>query len=107
MTHGRIVKLAIKPLQVVSSYDKVMEISTTSLLNTVEEEAVMDIEVMEDMYVAKVFAQEGQQLHVGSPVALLCDNEKDIEHVQGIKVRCICVRYLICAVLAYRPCPFI
>ncbi len=87
MTHGRIVKFAITPHQLVSSYDKVMEISTTSLLNTVEEESVMDIEVMEDMYVAKVFAQLGQQLHVGSPVALLCDNEKDIIAAQGIEVR--------------------
>jgi hypothetical protein len=86
MTHGKILKMWLSPQQVVGSYDKIMEVSTATLLDTSSEAAVMEIEVMEDMHVAAVFAKEGQQLEVGRPVALLCDHPADITEAQSIKV---------------------
>ena len=46
----------------------------------------MDIEIIEDMYVAKLFAVEGARLKVGQPIALLCDNESDICAAQETEV---------------------
>lgn len=93
MSHGTIVNMTLQPKQIVSSYDKIMEVSTHSLLNTSEEQSTMDIEVMEDMFVAKVMVKSGQQMKVGTPIALLCDNEEDIEKAENWEVK-LSTKYL-------------
>lgn len=86
MNHGKLIKLNLKENQSVSSYEKIMEVSTSSLLNTSVEESVMEIEIMEDMFVASLCAAEGQELAVGCPIAVLCDNAADIAKVQSMQV---------------------
>ena len=93
MTEGVISKLNIKPGQVVASHDAVMEVSTSSLLNTSDEKSVMDIEIIEDMHVAVVFGKVNDVLKVGSPVALLCDSAYDIAMATNLKVRYVAYYY--------------
>lgn len=69
-----------------TSHDIVFEVSTDTLLNTSQEKSVMDIEVIEDMFVAQVLAKSGSLLAVGQPVALLCDSLDDFTEAQNIKV---------------------
>lgn len=86
MTHGMVHNFTLKVGQAVNSYDKVMDVSTKSLLNTSDELALMEIEVMEDMFAAKIMASSGDQLPVGAPLAILCDNEGDIKKAQDYMV---------------------
>lgn len=87
MKAGTISKLNLKHMQQLTSHDVVFEVSTSTLLNTTEESVVMDIEVIEDMYVAKVVVEDGSTVKVGQPVALLCDNLADISIAKDIEVK--------------------
>lgn len=87
MKDGTIRKLKLKPTQQLNSHDVVFELYTRTLLNTSEESTVMDIEIIEDMYVAKVIAQDGATIKIGQAIALLCDDLNDIAKAQEIHVR--------------------
>lgn len=86
MTKGKINNLFLKELQAVTSHDVVFEVATDTLLNTSIEQSIMDIEIIEDMIVARVFAQAGSVLPVGRPIALLCDGPEDVEEARNVKV---------------------
>ena len=86
MTKGKLTSLFLKDLQAVSCHDIVFEVATETLLNTSNEKLIMDIEVIEDMYVAKVFEKAGETLKVGRPIAILCDDLKDVAAAQNVKV---------------------
>lgn len=86
MTKGLISNVFLKELQPLISHDVVFEVTTDSLLNTSIERSVMDIEVIEDMYVARVFAKAGETLLVGQPIALLCDSLEDFPAAKNMKV---------------------
>jgi pyruvate/2-oxoglutarate dehydrogenase complex dihydrolipoamide acyltransferase (E2) component len=82
MKSGRINKLYLREGVGVTSYDLGFEITTTGLTMTeTAEESTMDIEVIEDMFVAKIFTKEGEVLNVDSPIAVLCDSEEDVAPV--------------------------
>lgn len=87
MTKGKVTSLFLKDLQAVSCHDIVFEVATETLLNTSNEKLIMDIEVIEDMYVAKVFEKAGETLKVGRPIAILCDDLKDVPAAQNVKVQ--------------------
>lgn len=77
MKGGVLKKLYIHPGQYVAAYDLVFDITTQTLLNIPSNDGgsiEMQIEVMEDMYVAKLFQEEGSVVEVGQPLAILCDN---------------------------------
>jgi len=94
MTQGKLSNIFLKELQTVSSHDIVFEVATDTLLNTSVQQSVMDIEVIEDMIVARVFQQAGSVLPVGRPIALLCDGPEDVEAARNVQVPfaacCLC-----------------
>lgn len=87
MTEGKIVKWLVKPNQWVSSYDLGLEVSTNNL-TTESKDAVsnMEIEILEDMFVAQITALEGEIVPVGFPIAILCENAADIEAIKNYDV---------------------
>lgn len=94
MTQGKLSNIFLKELQTVSSHDVVFEVATDTLLNTSVQQSVMDIEVIEDMIVARVLQQAGSVLPVGRPIALLCDCPEDVEAARNVQVPfvacCLC-----------------
>lgn len=85
MKGGVLKKLYIHPGQYVAAYDLVFDITTQTLLNIPSNDGSnngsieMQIEVMEDMYVAKLFQEEGSVIEVGQPIAILCDNIDELD----------------------------
>jgi pyruvate/2-oxoglutarate dehydrogenase complex dihydrolipoamide acyltransferase (E2) component len=82
MKGGILKKLYIHPGQYVAAYDLVFDITTQTLLNIPSKDGgsiEMQIEVMEDMFVAKLFQQEGNVVEVGQPIAILCDNIDELD----------------------------
>ena len=88
MQKGKILKWFIKPKDFVKSYQLILEISTKTLqeVNNEENESVMEIELLEDMFVADILVKEGEECKVGQAIASFCDEEEDILVVQQNKV---------------------
>lgn len=89
MKSGMIRKWFIKPQDEVQSYQLVVEVSVKSLLQVSRNETdyIMEIEILEDMYVANILAKEGEECRVGQAIATLCDEKNDIKHLQEETVR--------------------
>ena len=51
----------------------------------------MEIELQDDLYVAKIMAKEGETILAGFPLALLCEYQGDIQEVENLKVITNCV----------------
>jgi pyruvate/2-oxoglutarate dehydrogenase complex dihydrolipoamide acyltransferase (E2) component len=79
MEFGKIKRVYIQPKQFVHQYDLALEISVEGLTKETGKESTMEIEIREDMYVAKLWAEEGETLKVGQPIAVFCDRFEDIE----------------------------
>lgn len=79
MEFGKIEKWYRKGKDKINSYDLVLEVSTNTLTPESTETSLMEIEIVEDMYVAKIIRKEGDIVPSGRPIAILCDNEEDIE----------------------------
>lgn len=84
MTAGTITKWHAQPHDFVNSYQLMLEISVKDL-EKLDSETVhnMEIEVVEDMYVAKILAKEGQAVNVGQPIAVLVDSESEMKDVES------------------------
>ncbi len=55
-----------------------MTVSTRSLLKEGNEEILMDVEILEDVFVAEILIKEGSDVIVGQRVALLCEDKNCI-----------------------------
>jgi len=97
MTGGILKKLYIHPGKYVAAYDLVFDITTQTLLNIPsnnnddDDVIEMQIEVMEDMYVAKIFQEEGSVVQIGQPIAILCDSIDDLDHTKDFQVSVVCL----------------
>lgn len=99
MQSGRITKWLKSPGDLVSIYDLIAEVTTDSL---VEEAYKVDdfagsvtllLESQEEAYLAAVLVPEGQEVLIGTPVAVLCEDESDVsaaadaaQQLQGLNV---------------------
>lgn len=83
MKSGKILQWKVKEKELLTEYQNLMILETTTILDeyrsTPSEIHTMEVEVMEEMYVAKLLAEEGQSYKVGTPIAILCEDEDDIE----------------------------
>jgi rhodanese-related sulfurtransferase len=84
MQSGRVNKWLKSPGDLVSIYDIIAEVTTDNL---VEEAYKIDdfagsvtllLESQEEAYLAAVLVAEGQELQIGAPIAVLCENENDV-----------------------------
>ena len=84
MEKGKILKWFIKPKEFVQSYQVVMEISTGSLRQLGQaKDFIMEIELLEDMYLADLLVPEGTECTVGTPIASFAENQDEIEIVKA------------------------
>ena len=52
-----------------------------------ESKAAFEIEVQEEFYLAKRLVQEGSHIPINTPIAIVCEEEKDINLCRELKVR--------------------
>lgn len=89
MNHATIKKWHISKSQAVRSYQLALEISVNDLTQESMEtksEHLMDIEILEDMYVARILGVEGQTYAAGDPIALFCEEKEEITKADDIDV---------------------
>ncbi|KAJ1440635.1 hypothetical protein B484DRAFT_391150 [Ochromonadaceae sp. CCMP2298] len=86
MSAGVLTKLRIEHGQYLESYHHAMDVSALHMLNASSEAQEMEVEVLDDSYVAQLLTREGDTLTPGSPIALLCENEEDLEAAGGVKL---------------------
>eukprot|EP00607_Mallomonas_marina_P005138 CAMPEP_0182429296 /NCGR_PEP_ID=MMETSP1167-20130531/25664_1 /TAXON_ID=2988 /ORGANISM="Mallomonas Sp, Strain CCMP3275" /LENGTH=157 /DNA_ID=CAMNT_0024612731 /DNA_START=203 /DNA_END=676 /DNA_ORIENTATION=- len=82
MTCGQISKWHIHQGQHINEYDLIADVTTNELTNSASdpEVSVLEVEIQESMIVAKIFFQEGDKyIPTGTPLAILCEDERDID----------------------------
>ena len=79
MTEGKISQWLMNEGDKVESGDMVLVVES--------DKADMDVESYEEGFIAKILVPEGESAPVGSPVALLVENEADIASVRGRRRR--------------------
>ncbi len=90
MTQATINKWFITTSSEVKSYQLALEITAKDLTeetNGGNNFHVMDVEILEDMFVAKLIGEEGKVYKVGEPIALFCEERGDIENAAKVDVR--------------------
>ncbi len=88
MLSGTVQRWLISPGTLTKPYQLVLEISTESLLKIGMKKEVMDVEIIEDLYLSKILVKEGQSIKVGSPLAIFCEEESDIDAASQLEVMC-------------------
>jgi pyruvate/2-oxoglutarate dehydrogenase complex dihydrolipoamide acyltransferase (E2) component len=87
MISGIIKKWHIRPGASTKSYQLVVEISTNTLTklgnNKIE---VMDVEIIEDTFLAQILVQEGEPVNVGGPIAVFCEESSEMEEACKLQV---------------------
>ncbi|GLC33451.1 hypothetical protein PLESTM_000072600 [Pleodorina starrii] len=89
MTHGRVLKWHVSEGSPVAVYDVIATVETETL---VEEAYRLDqfagkvsllVESQEEGFVARLLAAEGEEVPVGRPIALLCEDADEVQAVSG------------------------
>lgn len=83
MQFGRIVKWNGKVGDLIPANGLIMEVEAHSLTRTegCGTTSLLEIELQEDMYIAKLLQPEGSSLiNIGTPVAIFCEEKEDLRH---------------------------
>lgn len=94
MNTGKVVKFHAKEGSMIPAYELAVDVIPDRLTEVAEETPVMEIELQEEMYVAKYLCSEGEELKSGAPLAILCEMEEDIEQARQLTVSVIAACYL-------------
>jgi pyruvate/2-oxoglutarate dehydrogenase complex dihydrolipoamide acyltransferase (E2) component len=87
MKSGQIIKWHVKPGQILSEHDLVVDIKANSVEEVTDVEVPeMEVEIIEYMFVAKFLAKEKEILKAGAPIAIMCEKEQDIPLAANLKV---------------------
>jgi len=87
MTSGRVSKWLKAPGDLVGTYDIVAEVTTESLVDEAYKvddfagSVTLLLESQEEAYLAAVLVPEGQEVKIGTPVAVLCEGQDEINTV--------------------------
>lgn len=84
MTSGTVAKWMVKQGQLLSTYDHIFDVAVENLTKTSEKEekSILEVEILEgDVYVAAILAPEGSHRKIGSPIMVVCEDEKDIDTI--------------------------
>ena len=73
----------------INAYDLIADVRPDQLTELTEaaiENPDMELELQEEMYIAKILCPEGEVVKGGVPMALLCEMEEDIEQARSLAV---------------------
>eukprot|EP00240_Pyramimonas_obovata_P011238 CAMPEP_0118930430 /NCGR_PEP_ID=MMETSP1169-20130426/7124_1 /TAXON_ID=36882 /ORGANISM="Pyramimonas obovata, Strain CCMP722" /LENGTH=121 /DNA_ID=CAMNT_0006872787 /DNA_START=346 /DNA_END=711 /DNA_ORIENTATION=- len=85
MTSGRITRWHKQIGDRIDAYDLLYEVETNHLTVREDEVFTLDVEAHEDGYLGAILVQDGDEIDVGAPIAVVCDEEKDLEHFKDYK----------------------
>lgn len=89
MARGTVTQLySTAPGSVVSKYSLFADIKCKSLMKAAapEEEVELEIELQDDVVVARVLTAVGEIVNIGAPLAVFCEEEEDVELAAAIDV---------------------
>jgi pyruvate/2-oxoglutarate dehydrogenase complex dihydrolipoamide acyltransferase (E2) component len=86
MASGKILKWHAKEGGMIPAYELIADILPDQLTEILDERPEMEVELQEEMYIAKLFCTEGQEIKSGAPLAILCEMQEDIETARGLQV---------------------
>lgn len=87
MSSGRITKWLKSPGDAVSIYEIIAEVTTDNLVDEAYKvddfagSVTLLLESQEEAYLAAVLVPEGQDVRIGTPVAVLCEDEEQVPAV--------------------------
>ena len=89
MISGKLLKWYAKEGAIIPAYELIADVRPDQLteLRELDERADMELELQEDMFIAKYLCHEGQEVKGGAPLAILCEMEEDIEEAKKLVVR--------------------
>lgn len=89
MISGKLLKWYAKEGAIIPAYELIADVRPDQLteLKELDERADMELELQEDMFIAKYLCHEGQEVKGGAPLAILCEMEEDIEEAKKLVVR--------------------
>ena len=87
MTSGKLLKWHAAEGSMISAYGLIADVQPDQLTAVLDERPIMEIELQEEMYIAKIFCAEGKDIKSGTPIAILCEVEEDIELAKGLMVK--------------------
>lgn len=87
MTKGFITKYYKKdPGDLIPCYNLFADIEVQSLLKTDLDRTIqLELELQDDLYLAKIFQEVNCPLSIGAPLALFCDEYQDVEIAKDLK----------------------
>ena len=92
MLSGKVSKWLSSPGKQVKLYDIVAEIDTETLteeankVGKFEGTTTMLLESQEDVFIQRILVKEGEQVKVGTPLAVVCEFEEDLDSLKDYKV---------------------
>ena len=89
MVNGKLLKWYAKEGEMINAYDLIADVRPDQLTELTEaaiENPDMELELQEEMYIAKILCPEGEVVKGGVPMALLCEMEEDIEQARSLAV---------------------
>ena len=89
MISGTLLKWYAKEGAIIPAYELIADVRPDQLteLKEFDERTDMELELQEDMFIAKYLCHEGQEVKGGAPLAILCEMEEDIEEAKKLVVR--------------------
>lgn len=97
MAIGKLLKWHAKEGEMIPAYGLIADIRPDQLTDPLELQDVkqidMELELQEDMFIAKYLCAEGQEIRGGAPLAILCELEEDMNEARSLKVQ-LCSRVL-------------
>jgi pyruvate/2-oxoglutarate dehydrogenase complex dihydrolipoamide acyltransferase (E2) component len=86
MANGKILKWYAKEGGMIPAYELIADIQPDQLTEILDERPEMEVELQEEMYIAKLLCTEGQEVKSGTPLAILCEMQEDIETARKLQV---------------------
>ena len=86
MTLGTIQKWFVSPKSAIQNYQLFLRVNATNLIRDDDREIIMDIEILEEGFVLELISNVGDAVEVGRPIAIICDNLNDLDHVESIQI---------------------
>lgn len=99
MVIGKLLKWHAKEGEMIPAYGLIADIRPNQLTDPLEltdrdvKQIDMELELQEDMFIAKFLCHEGQEVNGGAPLAILCELEEDMNEARSLKVQ-LCSRVL-------------
>lgn len=102
MVSGKLLKWHCKEGEMIPAYGLIADVRPDQLMEEKDANHTdMELELQEDMYIARYLCNEGQEMKGGAPLAILCELEEDINEAKILKVQTNILILLVFCIFVY------